>query len=106
MEVVYSGVSIGTAEDLVIVLKGKITDLSSVNFSKNGTYEVMISGDLDIHGQTNKIEEKAIITVNEGEISLSSTFQLTLADYGVAFADGKPSTNIAKDIEVTVTAEY
>ncbi len=87
-------------------LKGKITDLSSVNFSKNGTYEVMISGDLDIHGQTNKIEEKAIITVNEGEISLSSTFQLTLADYGVAFADGKPSTNIAKDIEVTVTAEY
>jgi hypothetical protein len=27
MELVYFGVSIGTTEDLVIVLKGKITDL-------------------------------------------------------------------------------
>ncbi len=30
MEVVYSGVSIGTAEDLVIVLKGKITDFEKL----------------------------------------------------------------------------
>lgn len=30
MEVVYSGVSIGTAEDILIVLKGKITDFEKL----------------------------------------------------------------------------
>jgi len=29
-----------------------------------------------------------------------------LADYKVAFEKGKPSTNIAKEVEVTVNAEY
>jgi len=66
----------------------------------------MVSGELDIHGETNKIEEKATVTVNEGQISLTSTFNLTLAYYGVSFEDGKPSTNIAKEIEVTLIAEY
>ncbi len=87
-------------------LKGKISDISAVNFSENGEYEVMVSGELNIHGESNDIEEKAIITVNEGQISLSSTFNLTLADYGIAFEDGKPSTNIAKEIKITVIAEY
>ena len=44
--------------------------------------------------------------IKEGQISLSSTFTLTLADYGIAFADGKPSTNIAKEIEITAVATY
>lgn len=87
-------------------LKAKITDLKAVNFDKDGSYEVVVSGDLSIHGVTNKIEEKATITIKEGQISLSSTFTLTLADYGIAFTDGKPSTNIAKEIEVTVVAAY
>jgi len=87
-------------------LKAKITNLEAVNFSENGNYEVIIAGDLSIHGVTNNIEEKATITVKDGQISLSSTFTLTLADYGIAFDDGKPSTNIAKEIEITAIAAY
>jgi hypothetical protein len=29
-----------------------------------------------------------------------------LADYGITFKKGKPSTNVAKEIEVSVTAGY
>ncbi len=87
-------------------LKAKITNLEGVNFAEDGSYEANISGDLSIHGVTNKIEEKATITVKDGKISLSSTFSLALADYGIAFTDGKPSTNIAKEIEITAIAEY
>ncbi len=87
-------------------LKGKITELETVNFDQDGIYEVMVSGDLNIHGETKKIEEKATITIKDGQISLSSTFKLTLSDYGIAFEDGKPSTNIAKEIEITAIAEY
>ena len=87
-------------------LKGKITNLSDVNFKMDGTYNANIEGNLTIHGETKNINEKAIITVNGNSIVLNTKFSLTLADYAIAFKDGKPSTNIAKVIEITVVAEY
>ena len=87
-------------------LKGKITNLGDVDFNNDGTYETNIEGDLTIHGVTKSINEKATITVKGNSVQLNSSFNLTLADYEVAFEDGKPSTNIAKEIEITVEAEY
>ena len=87
-------------------LKGKITNLSEIDFSKDGTYNAIIEGELTIKSKTNPIKEKGTITVKGKVISATSTFNITLADYGVAFEKGKPSTNIAKTVEVTVNAEY
>jgi len=49
--------------------KGKITNLSSVDFSKNGTYSVIVEGDLTIHNVTNKISTKGTIEVITGGIT-------------------------------------
>lgn len=87
-------------------LVGKITDLSAVNFSKDGDYTVDVKGDLTINGVTNPINEKVNITITNGKMTLNSIFNVTLADYEIAFKKGKPSTNIAKTVEVTVVAEY
>ncbi len=87
-------------------LVGKITDLTQVDFAKDGSYTVSVSGDLTINGVTNAIAEKATITVADGQVSLLSKFNLTLADYKIAFKKGKPSTNIAKVVEVTTEAVY
>lgn len=87
-------------------LKGKITNLSEINFAKEGTYNAIIEGELTIKGKTNPVKEKGTITVKGNIISAASTFNITLADYEVAFEKGKPSTNIAKTVEVTVHAEY
>lgn len=87
-------------------LKGKITNLAEIDFSKDGTYNALIEGELTIKGKTNPIKEKGTITVKGNVISATSTFNITLADYGVAFEKGKPSTNIAKTVEVKVHAEY
>lgn len=87
-------------------LVGKITNLSQVNFKKDGTYTAAISGELTIKGATKTINEKATITVKGATISLKSKLDIVLADYGIAFKKGKPSTNIAKTIEATVEAEY
>ena len=87
-------------------LKGKIANLEAVNFTKDGTYEAEVVGDLTINGVTKPIKEKAIVEVANGKVSLNSKFNLTLADYEIAFKKGKPSTNIAKTVEVTVEAEY
>ena len=87
--------------------KAKLTGtISKANFDKDGSYIVDVTGDLTINGVTNPIKEKATIVVKGGKISLSSKFNLTLADYKIAFKGGKPSTNIAKTVEVTVEANY
>lgn len=87
-------------------LVGKIADLSKVDFTKDGSYAVDVIGKLTINGVTNTITEKATITLAEGQVSLLSKFDLTLADYKIAFKNGKPSTNIAKSIEISVAANY
>lgn len=86
--------------------KGKINDLSEVDFSKDGNYEVEVSGDLTIHGVTKAITEKGNIKIKNGKINVTSTFKIVLADYNIAFEKGKPSTNIAREIEVSVELNY
>ena len=87
-------------------LKGKITNLSDVHFNMDGTYNATVEGSLTIHGETKNINENATITVKGKSVTLNTKFNLILADYAIAFKDGKPSTNIAKTIEITVVAEY
>jgi len=87
-------------------LIGKITNLEAINFDKDGTYAATLQGDLTIKGVTKAISEKGTITVKGTTVEVSSKFNITLADYGIAFEKGKPSTNVAKTVEVTVFAEY
>jgi hypothetical protein len=87
------------------VFKGKITNLATVNFSKNGTYDVTVEGDLTIHDVTNKISTKGTIEVITGGINASSKFKIVPEDYKIAI----PSVvreKINKDLEVTVAMKY
>ena len=87
-------------------LTGKIINLDEINWDKEGTYNAGIKGDLTIRGVTKPYTEKGIITVLQNTLTVNSTFNVTLADHGIAFEKGKPSTNIAETVEVTVVAEY
>lgn len=90
-----------------ISLKGKITNLSTVNFSKDGTYEADVTGDLTIRGTTKSITEKAHITVKDGKVSVHCKFVVKdIGSYGVGKPMGKKKNNVADDIEVTYTAAY
>lgn len=85
---------------------GKITNLDEVNFTTDGTYAANVTGDMTIKGVTKKLTEKGTVTVKGNTVSVETKFNLTLADFGITFKKGKPSTNIAKTIEVTAKAEY
>ena len=87
-------------------LTGKIANLDTIDFTKDGSYEADVKGNLTINGVTKPVTEKAVVVVKEGKISLNSKFNITLADYEIAFEKGKPSTNIAKTVEVSVEAQY
>lgn len=85
---------------------GKITNLNSINFTRDGTYNANLSGELTIKGVTNPITETGTITVNGGKVSVETKMKIILANYNIVFKKGKPATNISKTIDVTVKAEY
>ncbi len=85
---------------------GKITNISTVNFSQDGVYEVDVTGNMTIKETTKPVNTKGTITIKGGKVNGSTKFNLVLADYGIAFKKGKPSTNIAKEIEVKVNVDY
>ncbi|HEY8388063.1 MAG TPA: YceI family protein [Parasegetibacter sp.] len=82
--------------------KGKINDMKKVDFSKNGTYEVTVTGDLTVKDTSKTITVPATLVVKDGVINASSTFTIVLADFGVA-ADGN---KVRKEPEIKVLAEF
>ncbi len=85
--------------------QGKVTNLSDVNFAKEGSYDVTIEGDLTIHGVTKKISEKGTFTVKAGDkIEGKSKFNVKPADYDIKIP-GAVVKNIAETLEVTVNIE-
>lgn len=85
---------------------GRISNFKDVNLSKNGTYAANAKGDLTIKDVTKPFDANGTITVLDGKATLNSKMKIVLADYGITFTKGKPSTNVAKDVEVTTTAVY
>jgi polyisoprenoid-binding protein YceI len=85
--------------------KGKITNLTSVNFTKNGTYEVTVDGDLTIHNVTNKVSNKGTIEIVTGGINANSKFKIVPEDYKIEIP-GVVREKINKDLEVTVLMKY
>ncbi len=85
--------------------KGKITDLSKINFSIDGTYPVIVNGDLTIHGVTKKIEAPGTITTAQGKITAVSKFKIKVKEYNIKI----PSlvvNKIAETIEVSIDCKY
>jgi polyisoprenoid-binding protein YceI len=81
--------------------KGKIATPSAVNYSKDGTYNVKVSGRLTIHGVTKEVAVPGTVVVKDGTVTLNAKFMVKPADYGIqipSVVKGK----IAEQIAVTV----
>lgn len=83
--------------------KGAITDLSSVNFGKDGSYNVKAKGTMEIHGVKKEVEVPGTITVKGSAVSVKSNFIASVADYNIDIP-GVVRDKIAKEINVTVDA--
>jgi len=85
--------------------KGKIDNVSKVDFKKDGTYPAEVSGDLTIHGVTKHITSKGTIEVKGNKITANSKFMIVPKDYDIKI----PSiveNKIAKEMQVTVEMAY
>lgn len=81
---------------------GKINDVTKYNFSKNGVYNVTVTGQLTIKDKTNNVTTPATIEVKNGTLIASTNFTIVLADYGVQVGN---SGKIAAEPKITVAAE-
>ena len=84
---------------------GKITNLSEIDFTKDGTYKALVEGNLTIHGITKPVKAEGTIEVKGGKISAKSTFQIVVADYEITIP-AAVKDNIAKTIDIHVEMAY
>ncbi len=85
--------------------KGEIDNIKEINFTKDGTYDVTSTGQLEIHGVTKQVTAKGVITVKNGTILAKSKFSVLLADYGIGIPK-LVADNISKSVDITVETNY
>jgi len=85
--------------------KGKIDNISAVNFSKDGTYNVSVSGDLTIRDVTKSIKATGTITVSGGNVTVNSTFTVKRKEYNV-IGESFLQKRIGEDIQITINCQY
>lgn len=80
---------------------GKI--IEPVDLTIDGTHDVRVKGELDIHGQRQTRIIKSKVSVSKGVIQVESTFFVPLADHNISIPT-IVSQKIASEIEVEFAA--
>jgi hypothetical protein len=86
------------------ILKGKISNLNSININHPEKQEVVLAAELTIHGVTQKKEIKGTLQNSSGGVNASATFMVKPSDFNIKIPKAV-ANNIAKEIEVTVKFE-
>jgi len=85
--------------------KGKITNLASIDFTKDGIYPAEVSGDLTIHGVTKKITAKGTIEIKGKVVTVKSKFEVVPKDYNIQIPS-LVENKIAKEVDVNIDTSY
>ena len=84
--------------------KGRVTNISSLSLTKDGTYNADVTGDLSIHGITKPFATQAKMIVNGGKVSVQGNFEVAITDYGIEVPK-VVRDNIAKQVKVNISAD-
>lgn len=89
----------------VATFKGKITNLSAVNFSKEGTYPAEVTGDLTLHGIAKPVTAKGTVVIAGKSIAVTSAFTIKVGDYGI---EGKAidAGKVNKEPKISVAVNF
>ncbi|MEO6584435.1 MAG: YceI family protein [Ferruginibacter sp.] len=85
--------------------KGLVDDISKIDFTKDGVYNVKVSGDLTVHGVTNKESAQGTINIKNGVASATSKFNIKLKDYGIVVPK-VVKDNISEKIDISVNTTF
>ena len=84
--------------------KGYITNVTSVDFSKDGKYNITVEGNLTIHGVTQKVQTSGTLTIASGKPTVLGVFKIKIKEFGISglYIGDK----IANEAEITVDCKY
>lgn len=85
--------------------KGKILNISAVNFLKDGTYNISVNGELTIRDVTKQVTANGKITIKNGVAIVTSTFTVKRKEFNV-IGESFVQKKIAEEIEINVNCEY
>lgn len=81
--------------------EGYFESLSPINLNKPGIYDVVVKGNMTIHGVTNRLSTAGSIKVEDKKIVASTVFMIKVADYDIKIPT-MVFKNIAEEVEVTI----
>jgi len=85
--------------------KGIIDNINKIDFSKDGTWPVNVSGELMIHGVTKNIMVPGKIIIKGEKISAAASFKVLPKDYNIKIPS-LVSNKISESIDVTIDCLY
>ncbi len=85
--------------------KGKITNFSSVNIKKDGTYPITIEGDLTMHGETRKEILKGSLVVKGTKLLATAETKVSLENYKITVEESYKD-RINDDILLEIRFDY
>jgi hypothetical protein len=83
--------------------RGKIANPSAVDYSKDGTYNVTVSGELNMHGVANAVSAPGTVTVKGKDATAKAKFTVKLADYKIV-VPAIAAEKVGKEAVITVDA--
>lgn len=63
--------------------KGAITNIKTVDFTKDGNYKVAVKGSLTLHGITKPINVNGTISIKSGKPSANAQFVIVMKDFNI-----------------------
>jgi polyisoprenoid-binding protein YceI len=88
------------------VFKGNIDNVSQIDLTKDGTYTISASGQLEMHGVKRDVTIPGTITVKKGSIAAANShFSIIITDYNIEIPK-VVGDNISKKVDIIVQAEY
>ena len=84
---------------------GAVKDIAGVNFDKDGSYKVTVSGKLTMHGVTKEVSVPAVLLVKGKEVTGQAKFGIVPGDYNIKIPS-LVENKIAKEISVTVNSIF
>ena len=85
------------------LFNGQITNIKSVNFNKDGTYPIIVKGNMQVHGVNKAMETKGVIVISKGLPKASAKFTVSLKDFGIG---GVLIKMVADQVDVEVVASF
>lgn len=87
------------------VFRGKVLENYPVELTSEGSSEILVRGDLTIHGITHEIKVQGNINISDQKVTADARFTVNIEDYGIVVPN-MLSENIARKVVIKVNTEY